>query len=71
MSSSVVSTHYASGSKSRSRYSRGTTNFSDRAGEEIEFANQKALKDTWVSRMRIFLAPYFAEFFGTAVFVIM
>ncbi|KAJ2452918.1 glycerol channel [Coemansia sp. RSA 2336] len=74
MSNSATPARFASegkGSRSRSRYSRGTTNFDDRAGEEIEFANQKSLQDTWVTRMRIFLAPYFAEFIGTAVFVLM
>ncbi|KAJ2533920.1 hypothetical protein EV175_007056, partial [Coemansia sp. RSA 1933] len=60
------------GSESKSATSRVTrTNPSDRAGEEIEFANQKAMRDTWFTRMRIFVAPYFAEFIGTAVFVLM
>ncbi|KAJ2807221.1 glycerol channel [Coemansia guatemalensis] len=73
MSNSATPARFASEGKStRSRYTRGTTsNPTDRAGEEIEFANQPALSDTWISRMRIFVAPYFAEFIGTAVFVLM
>ncbi|KAJ2551065.1 glycerol channel [Coemansia sp. RSA 1933] len=70
MSASVTPSRF--GSESKSATSRATrTNPSDRAGEEIEFANQKALRDTWLTRMRIFVAPYFAEFIGTAVFVLM
>ncbi|KAJ2160299.1 glycerol channel [Coemansia sp. RSA 552] len=61
------------GKTSRSRYSRRgtTTNPDDLAGEEVEFADQKSLNNTWLTRMRIFMAPYFAEFIGTAVFVLM
>ncbi|KAJ2498778.1 glycerol channel [Coemansia sp. RSA 1972] len=74
MSTSAAPARFSSEPKSvrsRSRYSRGATTTSDRAGEEIEFSNQKRLNDTWLTRMRIFMAPYFAEFIGTAVFVLM
>ncbi|KAJ1668924.1 glycerol channel [Coemansia sp. RSA 1813] len=72
MSTSVTPSRFGSEGKSYStfRNSRSRTNPSDRAGEEIEFASQKALRDTWFTRMRIFTAPYFAEFIGTAVFVL-
>ncbi|KAJ1735853.1 glycerol channel [Coemansia sp. RSA 1939] len=73
MSASATPSRFGSESKSivPSRYSRSRTNPTDRAGEEIEFANQKEMSNTWFSRMRIFVAPYFAEFIGTGVFVLM
>ncbi|KAJ2235100.1 glycerol channel [Coemansia sp. RSA 485] len=54
-----------------SMYTRKSSATTERAGEEIEFANQRGLEDTYLNRMRIFVAPYFAEFFGTAVFVLL
>ncbi|KAJ1860968.1 glycerol channel [Coemansia sp. RSA 2703] len=54
-----------------STYTRKSSATTERAGEEIEFANQKDLEDTYLNRLRIFVAPYFAEFFGTAVFVLL
>ncbi|KAJ2661409.1 glycerol channel [Coemansia sp. RSA 1200] len=73
MSASATPSRFGSESKSivPSRYSRSRTNPTDRAGEEIEFATQKEISNTWFSRMRIFVAPYFAEFIGTGVFVLM
>ncbi|KAJ2524428.1 glycerol channel [Coemansia sp. RSA 2049] len=73
MSASATPSRFGSESKSivPSRYSRSRTNPTDRAGEEIEFANQKEMSNTWFSRLRIFVAPYFAEFIGTGVFVLM
>ncbi|KAJ2077906.1 glycerol channel [Coemansia sp. RSA 988] len=73
MSNSATPARFASEGKSTySRYTRGTTNnLTDHSGEEVEFAGQPALKNTWFNRMRIFVAPYFAEFIGTAVFVLM
>ncbi|KAJ2866066.1 glycerol channel [Coemansia aciculifera] len=59
------------GKSHSSLYSKHPSNPSERAGEEIEFANQRKLRDTFVNRIRIFAAPYFAEFLGTAVFVLM
>ncbi|KAJ1942336.1 glycerol channel, partial [Linderina pennispora] len=41
-----------------------------KAGDEIEYADQRAMKDTFINRLRMFVSPYFAEFFGTAVFVL-
>ncbi|KAJ2332006.1 glycerol channel, partial [Coemansia sp. RSA 2671] len=59
-------------SKSHSSlYSKRPSNPSERAGEEIEFASQRKIRDTLVNRIRIFAAPYFAEFLGTGVFVLM
>ncbi|KAJ1657379.1 glycerol channel, partial [Coemansia sp. RSA 25] len=52
-------------------YSKHPSNPSERAGEEIEFASQRKIHDTFVNRVRIFFAPYFAEFLGTGVFVLM
>ncbi|KAJ2761535.1 glycerol channel [Coemansia nantahalensis] len=70
--SSLAPSRYVSEGKSTPGHRTVGTqgNPDDRAGEEIEYASQRALKDTWISRTRIFLAPYFAEFLGTGVFVL-
>ncbi|KAI8319379.1 aquaporin-like protein [Martensiomyces pterosporus] len=64
--------HASEGKTSRSSlFSKPSYDSSKKAGEEVEYADQRALKDTYFNRLRIFLSPYFAEFIGTAVFVLM
>ncbi|KAI7833348.1 putative aquaporin 3 [Kickxella alabastrina] len=72
MSTSVTPMRYSSEGKVTHRsVSARKTQSTRRTSEEIEYASQKQIKNTYINRMRIFMAPYFAEFLGTAVFVLM
>ncbi|KAJ1898911.1 glycerol channel [Kickxella alabastrina] len=72
MSTSVTPIRHSSEGKVTHRsMSARKTQSTRRTSEEIEYASQKQIKNTYINRMRIFMAPYFAEFLGTAVFVLM
>ncbi|KAJ1942280.1 glycerol channel [Kickxella alabastrina] len=72
MSTSVTPMRHSSEGKVTHRsVSARKTQSTRRTSEEIEYASQKQIKNTYINRMRIFMAPYFAEFLGTAVFVLM
>ncbi|KAJ1883815.1 glycerol channel [Kickxella alabastrina] len=72
MSTSVTPIRHSSEGKVTHRsVSARKTHSTRRTSEEIEYASQKQIKNTYINRMRIFMAPYFAEFLGTAVFVLM